>query len=134
MKKGIIQFITYNLVGVVNTGFGFSLIFTLMYLGVSATLSNAIGYFFGSILSYYLNKKFTFKTKGKNKSEAVKFFAVLGISYCLNFIILKFFLPLINPYYAQLISAVVYTLSSFTLAKFLVFNDNQNPKGNNDKN
>ena len=94
-----------------------------MFFGLSATVSNAIGYFFGAILSYILNKKYTFKSKDKNHSEAIKFFMVLAISYLLNFITLQWFLLSINAYYAQLISAIVYTLSSFILAKFFVFKD-----------
>ena len=94
-----------------------------MFFGLSATVSNAIGYFFGAILSYILNKKYTFKSKDKNHTQAIKFFMVLGISYLLNFITLKLLLGSINPYYAQLISAIVYTLSSFLLAKFFVFKD-----------
>ena len=94
-----------------------------MFLGLSATISNVIGYFFGAILSYVLNKKYTFKSKDKKQSEALKFFMVLGISYLLNFITLQWLLTFINPYYAQLISAIVYTLSSFILAKFFVFKD-----------
>jgi len=92
-----------------------------MFAGLSATLSNAIGYFFGAILSYTLNKKYTFKSKEPNKTEALKFFMVLAISYGLNFVTLQILLNHINPYYAQFISAVVYTLSSFLLAKFFVF-------------
>jgi putative flippase GtrA len=94
-----------------------------MFLGVSALVANAIGYFLGAFLSYYLNKKYTFKSKGKNHSEAIKFFMVLGISYALNFIALQWLLNIINPYYAQLIAAIVYTLSAFVLAKFFVFKD-----------
>ncbi len=94
-----------------------------MFLGLSATLSNAIGYFFGAILSYYLNSKYTFKSKENKKSEALKFFMVLGVSYLLNFMSLQLLLTLTNPYLAQLFSAVIYTLSSFILAKLFVFND-----------
>ena len=94
-------------------------------MGLSAILSNVIGYFFGAILSYYLNKKYTFKSDSKNQTEALKFFTVLFISYLINFITLQWLLTFINPYYAQLISAIVYTLSSFILAKVFVFNNNE---------
>jgi putative flippase GtrA len=93
-----------------------------MFLGFTATISNAIGYFFGAILSYILNKKYTFKSTTQHNNEALKFFTVLLISYALNFITLQWLLTFINPYYAQLLSAIVYTFSSFFLAKFFVFN------------
>ena len=121
MKEIVVQFLKYNLIGIFNTLFGFSIIFSLMFFGLSATTSNAIGYLFGSILSYSLNKKYTFKSKDKKHSEALKFFMVLAISYLINFITLQYLLNSLNPYYAQLISGIVYTLSSFSLAKFFVF-------------
>jgi len=123
VKKTFIQFITYNIVGIANTVVGFSIIFLLMFVGVGATLSNAVGYAIGSVLSYYLNKKYTFRSTTDSKMQAVKFFMVLGVSYILNFITLQWLLGLLNPYIAQLFSAIVYTLSSFLLAKFIVFRD-----------
>lgn len=120
MSQTLLQFIRYNLVGIVNTLFGFSIIFGLMFMGVDAMSSNAIGYALGAMLSYYLNAKYTFNTQ-KSKTQALKFFTILGIAYILNFITLKLLLPIINPYLAQLVAAIVYTVSSFILAKFIAF-------------
>ena len=122
LKKTLLQFITYNIVGIANTLVGFSIIFSLMYLGISPTWSNLIGYSIGAILSYYLNKKYTFKSDSKDKKEAIKFFTILLIAYSLNFITLQWLLTFTNPYLAQLISAIIYTLSSFLLARIFVFN------------
>jgi len=119
------QFIRYNLVGIVNTIVGFSIIFLLMFIGVGATASNAIGYAIGSILSFYLNSRYTFKSTQTNKSQMVKFFAILGVSYILNFITLQYLLGFSNPYIAQIGSAIVYTVSSFIMVKFIVFKDSE---------
>ena len=121
LKQTFTQFLAYNVIGIINTIVGFSIIFALMFYGVSATSSNIIGYVIGAIFSYILNKKYTFKSKKHNKTQAIKFFTVLLISYCLNFITLQWLLTFTNPYLAQFISAVIYTLSSFLLAKFFVF-------------
>ncbi|KYJ85468.1 GtrA family protein [Sulfurovum riftiae] len=123
LKKTFVQFVTYNIVGIVNTLVGFSVIFLLMFVGVGPTLSNAIGYAIGSVLSYYLNKKYTFRSLGDSKTQALKFFMVLGLSYALNFVTLQWLLGFVNPYIAQFFSALVYTLSSFLLAKYIVFKD-----------
>jgi len=40
----LVQFFTYNIVGIVNTIAGFSIIFLLMFLGLNAIPSNIIGY------------------------------------------------------------------------------------------
>lgn len=122
-KSTFVQFITYNIVGIVNTIVGFSIIFSLMFAGLSPTLSNLIGYAIGAVLSYHLNKKYTFKSTTGSKVQAMKFFMVLFAAYILNFITLQWLLGLLNPYLAQFISASVYTLTSFVLAKFIVFKD-----------
>ncbi len=119
----LIQFIKYNLVGIVNTLSGFSIVFSLMLWGVSPVLSNFIGYAVGSVVSYYLNSRYTFKTVQNNHLQVVYFFLVLLFSYLLNFLTLRLLLELMNPYLAQLLSAIVYTLSSFLLMKFFVFRD-----------
>jgi len=115
------EFIRYNLVGVINSVAGFSIIYILMFFGVTPTMSNAIGYSIGSIISYYLNRKYTFKSALKSKIVMFKFFLVLAISYGLNLLTLKYLITIINPYLAQIGSAIIYTLSSFLLIKFTVF-------------
>lgn len=117
----LVQFFTYNIIGIVNTIAGFSIIFLLMFIGLNAIPSNLIGYAIGAVLSYHLNKKYTFKSTENSKTQAMKFFSVLLLSYLLNLLTLKWLLDFFNPYLAQLCSAIVYTLSAFLLAKFMVF-------------
>ncbi len=107
--------------GFINTVVGFGLIMLLMYMGVDAVPSNAIGYGLGAILSYFLNKRYTFTYKNHSMSVVIKFFAVLGVAYLLNYMVLMTLLASISPYIAQALSAVVYTLSAFIMMKFLVF-------------
>ena len=117
------EFLRYNLVGVANTLVGFSIVFSLMFFGLSAVESNMIGYAIGAILSFYLNSKYTFKSK-LSGLLALKFFGVLAVSYLLNFLVLKWLMSAeVEPYMAQLISAVVYTFSSFVFMKWFVFQD-----------
>ena len=118
-----IEFLKYNLVGVANTLVGFFIVFSLMFFGVHAIESNMIGYAIGAMLSFYLNSKYTFKSK-PTKELAFKFFGVLAVSYFLNFLVLKWLLSMeVDPYLAQLFSAVVYTFSSFLFMKGFVFRD-----------
>jgi len=115
------QFFTYNVVGLVNTIVGFGIIFMLMFMGFSPVLSNAIGYAIGATLSFYLNMRYTFQSKNNTLSTMVNFFVVLAIVYGMNLLVLQFLLPLINPYLAQIIAGIVYTLGAFFLMKIFVF-------------
>ena len=71
----------FILVGIINTLFGTGVMF-LAYNVFSASywLSSALNYILGSILSYFLNKYFTFQSKEKSWSQVVKF--VLNITVC----------------------------------------------------
>lgn len=71
----------FILVGIINTLFGTGVMF-LAYNVFSASywLSSALNYILGSILSYFLNKYFTFQSKEKSWGQVVKF--VLNITVC----------------------------------------------------
>ena len=74
-------FLKFVLVGVVNTLFGTAIMFGFYnFLHLSYWVSSAANYFFGSILSYFLNKHFTFQNKEKGAGTLVRF--VLEISVC----------------------------------------------------
>ncbi|AHE94717.1 TPA: GtrA family protein [Campylobacter fetus subsp. venerealis] len=122
MKLSNSYFLRYLCVGVLNTIVGFGIIFTLMYIGYSAEISNLIGYICGIIFSYFMNKFFTFNTKNRNKKEFIKFIIAMLISYVLNLLMLKTCLSLgINAYIAQLFAGAAYTVSGFLISKFWVF-------------
>ena len=75
------KIIKFLIVGVVNTLFGAAIMFGLYNLvGCSYWLSSAANYFFGSILSFFLNKSFTFGNKDSLRNTVPKF--VLNILIC----------------------------------------------------
>ncbi len=109
--------------GIINTIIGFSIIFSLMFFGLTPVISNLIGYAIGSLISFYLNRRYTFNKRHSTFLQVIQFFLVLFFSYLLNLLTLFLLLDLINPYIAQLFSAIIYTLSSFLLMKLFVFKE-----------
>lgn len=74
-------FLRFIIVGVINTLFGTAIMFVFYNVfGLSYWLSSASNYFFGSILSYFLNKYFTFQYKKRDWKVVGRF--VLNISVC----------------------------------------------------
>ncbi len=74
-------FLRFVLVGIINTLFGTAIMFVFYNVfGLSYWLSSASNYFFGSILSYFLNKYYTFRYKKSGWRVAARF--VLNISVC----------------------------------------------------
>lgn len=117
------SFIKYLMVGMINTLVGFGIIFILMYRGLLPEIANFIGYLCGFILSFILNKYFTFKSKNYVKSEFIRFALSMGIAYLINLLILvisyRYFG--INEYISQIIAGIFYTLSGYLLSKFYAF-------------
>lgn len=73
-------------VGVLNTLVGYAINFyclNFLHLGVWA--SSAINYTLTSIMSFFLNKYFTFKSSGNMGKEAVKFALNIVICYTLAY-------------------------------------------------
>ena len=74
-------FLRFIIVGVINTLFGTAIMFVFYNVfGLSYWLSSASNYFFGSILSYFLNKYFTFQYKKRDWKVVGRF--ALNISAC----------------------------------------------------
>lgn len=80
IKKWLdIRFLKFMVVGVVNTVVGTAVMFVMYNVfHQSYWISSASNYVVGSILSYFLNKYFTFESKKKSLSQVLKF--VLNIS------------------------------------------------------
>lgn len=85
-----ITFWKFIIVGVINTLFGTGIMF-LFYnvFHLSYWISSASNYFFGSILSYVLNKFFTFKNKDNSKETVIRFIINISLCYLLAYGIAK---------------------------------------------
>ena len=138
------EFITYCLVGLINTLVGFSTAFiSLNVFLLNYAISTGLAYITGNIASFYLNKKFTFKNKGKSGKQFIVFFLSMlpayVISYWLGYKLghlsenyLSDIYNLLNkitniPKYrladnfAVLLSMAIYLFAGFSINKFLVF-------------
>ncbi len=83
-------FVRFVLVGIVNTLFGTGIMFlfyNVFHLGY--WVSSFSNYFFGSILSYFLNKYFTFQAKGKSWREIVLFIVNISVCYLIAYGVAK---------------------------------------------
>ena len=83
MKNKIIDrtLAKFILVGIINTLFGTTIMFAAYnLLHLSYWVSSGMNYFFGSILSYFLNKYFTFQDRQKSGKQIAIF--VINITVC----------------------------------------------------
>lgn len=80
----------YLLVGVINTLVGMGVMFALYnLLGANYWLSSAANYVVGSILSYILNKRFTFRSRETGWKPFARFAVEIIVCYLLAYGIAK---------------------------------------------
>ncbi len=80
----------FAVVGVINTLVGTAIMFGLYNLaGASYWVSSAANYILASILSFVLNKKFTFRHEGKTVQSGLRFAVNIAICYVLAYGIAK---------------------------------------------
>lgn len=87
IDKKLIKFL---IVGVINTLVGSGLMFLLYnLLGVSYWISSASNYIVGGIVSYFLNKYFTFQNKEKSLKQILLFIINLAVCYFIAYFCAK---------------------------------------------
>lgn len=88
----------FFLVGICNTLVGAAIMFGLYNLaGCSYWVSSAANYILTSILSFFLNKYFTFENKEKSLAQCVRFIVNIAACYLIAYGIAK-------PVYASLLA------------------------------
>jgi putative flippase GtrA len=128
---------TFVAIGIINTIVGLSSIyFFFNIVGLNYWFSTLIGNGVGMMLSYFLNRKFTFKYKENSGKSFLKFFIVVlscyYISYWLGLHITDLCSPLFSNYidlkgnFSILLGSGLYTISNYFGQKFFVFNKRQN--------
>lgn len=135
-KEKLFQFIRYCIVGVLNTLVTLGVIYLCKsMLGWNLYVSNALGYIAGVTNSFFCNKQWTFRSKGRVRTEAIRFLVGFGICYALQFVLVWMltqstfgsfnFLILgvvISGYgIATLLGNVVYTLANFVYNRLVTF-------------
>lgn len=79
----------YFMVGIINTIVGTGTMFLLYNLGCSYYLSTASNYLIGGIVSYFLNKYFTFQSKGTSYKQILRFVINTALCWYISYSIAK---------------------------------------------
>lgn len=125
-------FIIFLVVGVVNTLFGTAIMLVLYNVfGCSYWLSSFCDYFFGSILSYFLNKRFTFHYQGTDLRSIARFTLNIVVCYLLAYSLalpltrhalqsLSLSKPVVENV-AMLVGTVLFMIINYAGQKFFAF-------------
>lgn len=81
-----ITMLKFVLVGVLNTLVGSAIMFAAYnLLHLSYWVSSALNYIFGSVLSYFLNKNFTFQNKSRGWKPVLRFTVNIVVCYAIAY-------------------------------------------------
>ena len=131
IDKKALKFI---IVGIINTVVGTSVMFLLYnFAGVNYWISSAANYIVGSIVSYVLNKYFTFNNKEKSVKQIVKFVVNISLCYFLAYGIAKpavelMLTPLsvtVKENLAMLVGMGLFVIFNYIGQRFFVFKENE---------
>jgi putative flippase GtrA len=119
-------FLTYSLVGAINTIVAYLTYALLIYIGIHYTISLAMDYIVGIFLGLFLHKNYTFKLD-KSKKIDINILGksiILGvITYIVNIFLLYVLIDVYkhNEYLSQIIALIVVVVMSFLFYKFYIF-------------
>lgn len=86
-------FIRFGIVGIINTIVGMTVMFVMFnLLGCGYWVSSAANYIAGSIVSYFLNRNFTFNSTSKHSKTLVPFVLNIVICYLIAYGVAKPFI------------------------------------------
>ena len=128
-------FFKFIIVGVINTLVGTSVMFVFYNLfHLSYWISSASNYIFGSIVSYFLNKHFTFKSPDNYIKSVITFIINISVCYLLAYggakQLVKYILSsqsaAIRDNVSMLVGMGIFVILNYCGQRFIVFANRKN--------
>ena len=124
INDGVIRFIKFGMVGVINTLVNWIIFFILNALGMYYILANIIAYVLGTVNSYLWNTLWVFKYKDKASTETtIKFIILNLIGLGLNTGILYVLVDLcnLNKFIGLVTTTAIVMIINYIVNKLWVF-------------
>lgn len=95
----------------------------LVLISINYQVANAIGYASGTLVSFFLNRKFTFKVKDKIVKRLLSFFGVATLGYVSSAILLYISVENlnINEFVAKILTLFFVLILQYSLNKKITF-------------
>jgi len=123
-KELSVKFIKYSFVGCLSTLTYFLSVFVLVeFIKYDPLYASALSFIFMTLISYLLNRRFTFGSTFSTKT-LLRFLAVSLIGFILNFIIMFFIIKGLSLHYffGELVTTLVIPVINFLLNNYWTFN------------
>jgi putative flippase GtrA len=128
-KKHLVKLFSYGIIGLIGTLIHFSvLVFLVELFHFEPVLSSSIGFIVTVIVSFYLNRRFTFRIKtSKTTVTFIKYTLVSCSGFILNSVIMYFSVHMLSLHYSigQAIVVVVLPISNILLNNYWTFRESK---------
>lgn len=126
------KFLKFVLVGVVNTLVGSAVMFLLYNLaGCGYWFSSVMNYVVGSVVSYFLNRRFTFGVRERSVKQVLRFILNIAVCYGIAYglarplvrLILQSAAQTVQDNAAMLVGMVVFVALNYLGQRFFAFRE-----------
>ena len=118
------QLVKFVFIGSINTVLCYTIFLLCIYFfHLHYVIALIVDYIFGILISYFWNRRWTFKSNGKISKEIRKFIFVYLVAFVLNYVSLLIFIDFfgIEAIFAQIIAIAIITPLTFLSHKMWSF-------------
>ena len=126
-------FIKYSVVGGIAAVIDFGVLYVLTdFLGVYYLISATISFILSALTNYFLNRTWTFRSRGRKMRQIPIFFTIATIGLILNNFILYWGVEFLGLWYifSKMIATGIVLIWNFLGNKHFTFNDKKNRQRN----
>ena len=125
--KFISQLISFGIIGLLCNIIGYLLYLFLNYYWEAPKTIMTILFIIGTFVSFFANRRFTFKQSRSSEGKLLKYFLVFFKAYLFNLVLLLVFVDWLGLAHQiiQGISIIIVALYTFLMSQFFIFNDHQ---------
>lgn len=122
-KQSLLQILRYTLVGVLTNFFAYALYLYLAPVWGAPKLAMTALYTTGALISFFANRRFTFRHDGHIGGAGVRYLLVQLSGYLLNLLLLVLFVDWMGFAHqiVQAVAIIVVAIFLFVLSRFFVF-------------
>jgi len=121
-KKIKKQFLSYSIIGIMSLSIDFIFYNVFYYFfALNLSLAKVFSFILGSINSFILNKKITFKSRKKSLTEPFLFFLIYSFSLIVNYFSHKLMIDIFTGYIPFIIATTLSVIINFIGQKTIVF-------------
>ena len=124
MRSIIFQAIRFGVVGVGNSAIGLAVIYSFLYfLECGPIVANAAGYSLGVVVSFILNRRWTFRNRGAVRRQLIPYLIIVGAAYLSNLgaVAAGVYLFEASAYSVQFVGMGFYTIIMFLGCRYFAF-------------